>query len=327
MAGEPRPLEIDVAAATEALEAAGGMPELIPTEGTGYGPPKPPESKPEVADQTVPPEAPAEENTESDDFGKFTSLPEEALSPELQQMQRSMQADYTRKMQEAAPWRKLGEELGVESPEDFREALELRNRLQDPRNWPTMHQELTQYMQSYGMEPEAAAAAADEQLAAIAPEEQIDYSQFDGDTDLAPVLTQMQAMKARLDKFEQSAQQREQQQQQERQVQAVAAQLDKMEAAIRAQNPTYGEREIEMIYNIMGEDGNMFAARDKFESIVGARVASYVTTKQGAQETTPSPVPGGGVIPSEEAEVLDMDDAHRKAMAFVNELDRADAQG
>lgn len=326
MAGEPRPLEIDVAAAAEALEAAGGMPEVVPTEGTGYGPPRPVENKPEEADQTVPPEAPEPESTESDDFGKFTALPEEALSPELQQMQRSMQADYTRKMQEAAPWRKLGEELGVESPEDFREALELRNRLQDPRNWPTMQRELTEYMQSYGMEPAAAAAAADEQMAAIAPEEQIDYSQYE-DTDMAPVLTQMQAMQARLDRFEANARQSEQKQQQDRQVQAVAAQLDKMETAIRAQNPTYGEQEIEMIYNIMGEDGNMFAARDKFESIIGSRVASYVTTKRGAQETTPSPVPGGGVIPSEEAEILDVDDAHRKAMAFVNELDRADAQG
>src|SRR5690242_6444316 len=95
------------------------------------------------------PEAPAtpegqatEAATDAPD--SFTKLDPNALPEDLQPYYKAMQADYTRKQQEAAPWRKLGEELGVESPDSFREAAELYSYLQDPNNLYGLYSSLGQ---------------------------------------------------------------------------------------------------------------------------------------------------------------------------------------
>src|SRR5690349_20437400 len=72
----------------------------------------------------------------------FTKLDPNALPPELRPYYTSLQADYTRKMQEAAPYRQLAGDLGLE-PGDLRQAAELYSALQDPNQLVQFHGELS----------------------------------------------------------------------------------------------------------------------------------------------------------------------------------------
>ncbi len=334
------PLVIDVAGAQAALDAAGGEPETIAPAGDPFRTPggqfasRPTEPAPTPdavppADATPP--TPVVEDTTPD----FTSITDAAIlsgdiTPEqLVQMRRSMNADYTRKTQEAAPWRKLGEELGVQTPEDFRAAGEVYQRLQDPRNWPTIHGELSAYMQEYGMTPQQANVAAAEQLATFAPETtpaELPQPDEFSDPSVAPLMQALQAQQARLASLEASITGDREAQQQQTQWNAVAQHLTTQEQQIRAANPQYGEDEVAAIYNLMGPDGNLVVAQQKFESIIGAQLAKYIGNKGAAQLTTPVPPAGGQVLSAASPEHrMTMDEGHRAAMAHVAELDKIDA--
>jgi hypothetical protein len=332
--------QIDVAAAQAALDAAGGMPDQIGT------PPSDPWSAPRddngrfVASNTQaddatpdPADAAPEGDNSSDeiDFGSFTNVDVNALPPEMQQMQRSLQADYTRKMQEAAPWRKLGDELGLESPEDFRNAAQVYQQLQDPRNWPGIHGELSAYMQQYGMSPAQAQAAATDQLMNFAPDTPQQYAQSDYDYDpaevdpTAPLVNMVQQLQQQVNALTQQTQMEKQQAAQQQQWNAVAQTLTANELEIRAQNPHYGDEEIGAIYNLMGPGGDLKAAQRQFESLIGAQVSKYIASKSGAANSAPPVVPGAGVLSTPQTERLTPDAAHRAAMAHVAALDREDA--
>lgn len=333
---------IDVAAAQAALDAAGGMPDqfVAPTADPWAAPeaaapeantpPAPtPDAPPAPAADPDAPPAP-EADTDSDaDFGSFTAIDASTLTPEQQQMQRSLQADYTRKMQEAAPWRKLAEESGISSPDEFKQAAEVFQRLQDPRNWPTIHGELTEYMQQYGMTPAQAQAAASDQLMNLAPDTppEPDYSGFnpaEADPSIGPLMQQIQNLSNQVASMQQATTQERTQQQQQAQWNAAAQALTAQENKILAQNPHYGEDEITAIYNLMGTDGNLAAAQQRFESMIGAQVSKYIAGKQSAADGTPVPAGGGGVIPAPAARPLTREEGHRAAMAHVAALDRAE---
>lgn len=324
--------DIDVAGAIKALEESGGMPDEVPSVGPDpflvgreqadepapTGDPDPAEAG--QGDTEV--EGATPEETPADDTPQFTGIDESVLSPEMKQMRDSMQADYTRKTQEIASWRKLSEELGVESPDEFREALQVYNQLRDPRNWPTIRQELTDYMVNAGMSVDDARAAADEQLETFAPD--IDFPDDDGSVDVASPLN---ALNQKIEALNAKIESREREQAQADQMRAIAEGLTKQELKIRADNPSYSDGDIELMYRMMGDDLNLFDARDQFESIVGGRVASVLTSKMQTKQTEPTPVPGGGVVPAETRErPTDLDASHREAMEFVARLEQEESQ-
>jgi hypothetical protein len=327
---------IDVAAAQAALDAAGGMPDqfVAPTPdpwaaapATNTPDPEPtPDAPPAPAADDAPPAPDAD--TEPD-FGSFTQIDASTLTPEQQQMQRSLQADYTRKMQEAAPWRKLAEESGISSPDEFKQAAEVFQRLQDPRNWPTIHGELTEYMQQYGMTPAQAQAAASDQLMNLAPDTppEPDYSGYnpdEADPSTGPLMRQIQQLSNQVAQMQAQTTQEQQSRQQQAQWNAAAQALTSQENHIKAQNPHYGDDEITAIYNLMGTDGNLVAAQQRFESMIGAQVSKYIAGKTGAAQGTPAPVGGGGVISTPSQPVMTREEGHRAAMAHVAALDRAE---
>jgi hypothetical protein len=345
--------DIDVAAAEAALAERQGGTEMpvVPNQGGAFQPrnadgtfaPVAPANTPAptetpaavdpaaVADPVTPPEAGTEEPT-------FTHIDPSTLSPELQQLHRSLQADYTRKTQEAAPWRKLGQELGVENPEDFRAALEVYNQLRDPRNWPAITQELTGYMQQMGMTPQQAQVAAAESVMQFAPDTVqplVDPGEFE-DFGVPPQLLQaVQAQQQQLAQLTNYITQQEQQRQAEAQFQTVAQHLTRMENQIREANPHYTDGDVEAIYNLMGNDGNLFAAQQKYESLLGSRLSSYLQGKGQAHETTPHPVQGGLTQTAQPPAYTDpnagdptarFDMGHRAAMAHIRELEKLEAQ-
>lgn len=323
--------EIDVAGAQEAYNAA--TQQATPTSQGSEGlernelgqwvprdTPAPPAEAPAVDAQQEAPATP-ESGTEE---APFTHIDPNVLPPEMQQLYRSLQADYTRKTQEAAPWRKMGQEFGVESPDDIREALSAYQTLQDPRNWPTIHSELSQYMQQYGMSPAEANLAASNQLAQIAPaEEDLDTGYID-DESIAPLARQLQQTQAQLAQLRNEWQAQQQRQAEELQWQTLAQGLTQAETQIRAQNPHYTDDDIETIYNMIGQDGSLHAAQQRYESILGSRLAKYIASKQTTQTQHPGVVPGAGVHSQQEQRVpKDLNEAYQFALADITAQERA----
>jgi hypothetical protein len=335
------PLAIDVAAAQAALDAAGGMPDTFTPPGqerdangqfvASTPDPTPPAVPiPAAAPEAVtpPPAAPAAPEADAD-FGSFSNIDVSALTPEQAQMHRSLQADYTRKMQEAAPWRKLGQELGIDSPDEFKTAAEVYQRIQDPRNWPTIHSELTQYMQQYGMSPAQASQAASDQLMEFAPDTQQQqvpaFNPDEVDPGLAPLLQAVASLQNQVKTLTDQTTQERQQAQQTAQWNAIAQRLTNEESQIRQLNPSYTDAELTDIYSLMGPEGNLLAAQQRYESMIGAKLSQYIAGK-GAALTGAVPLPGGQVIATPVADQpLSVDAGHAAAMAHVAALDRADA--
>jgi len=279
-----------------------------------------PATEPAVDAQQEAPATPVEGTEEA----PFTHIDPNVLPPEMQQLHRSLQADYTRKTQEVAPWRKLAQEFQVESPDEFRDALVAYQNLQDPRNWPTVVQELSSYMQQYGMSPQEANLAAQNQLAQIAPaEEDLGGGEFVDDESLAPLNRQIQALQQQIAGMQSQWQEQQQRQAEELQWQTLAQGLTKAEMEIRAQNPHYSDSDIETIYNMMGQDGNLYAAQQAYESAIGARVAQYLQGKQKTQISSPGVVPGAGVLSQEQVpQPKTMEEAYRQGLAYLEAAER-----
>jgi hypothetical protein len=328
--------EIDIAAATEAYNAAtqtaaqqAATPSDQGTAGLernelGQWVARQSAAEP-VVEQATPdvPAEPAATPVEGTEEPSFTHIDPNVLPPEMQQLHRSLQADYTRKTQEAAPWRKLAQEFNVESPDEFRDALVAYQNLQDPRNWPTVVQELSQYMQQYGMSPAEANLAAQNQLAQMAPAEEDLGGEFVDDESLAPIVRQLQQTQAQLAQMQQQWQEQQQRQAEELQWQTLAQGLTKAEMEIRAQNPHYSDDDIETIYNMMGNDGNLIAAQQRYESVIGSRVAKYLQGKQKTQISSPGVVPGAGVLSQEQTpQPKTMEEAYRMGLAYLENAER-----
>ena len=324
--------EIDIAGAQEAYNAA--TQAATPTDQGTSGLERNELGQWVAREQPAPPaepavdaqqEAPATPEVGTEEAPSFTNIDPNVLPPEMQQLYRSMQADYTRKTQEVAPWRKLGEEFNVQSPEDFRDALTAYQTLQDPRNWPTVHQELSQYMQQYGMSPQEANLAASNQLAQMAPaeEDQFDAGYVD-DESIAPLARQLQQTQAQLAQLRNEWQSQQQRQAEEVQQQAIIQGLIQQQTQLVAQNPHLTPEDIDTIYNFMGSDGNLFAAHQKYEAAIGARLSKYIQGKQTTQTSHPGVVPGAGVhSQQEQRQPKDLNEAYQMALADITAQERA----
>jgi len=319
-------LDIDIQGAAAALEAHDA--QAAETEQAVTPPALPVEGQPPAAEVEAP--APAEGGQAPEETPDFTSIDDSVLSPELLAIKRSMQADYTRKTQEAAPWRKMADEFGVESPDEVRDAMALYQRISDPSSWPQLHSELSQYLEANGVAPAQAQQQASEQLADFAIQAQgVEPEAFDEDDDprLAALAKQVQEQNNAMHQLVTHLQTQQQTSELQRQAEALGEHLTKQELAIRQQNPHYGDDDIAAIYNLMSEDANLTAAQQKYDSLVGAAVARYIGGKQTVANSQPAPIPGGGIVATETQErPRTLADGHKAAMEYVRQLERQEAQ-
>lgn len=277
----------------------------------------------DTSEETV---APAEEDAPS-----FTHIPDEALSPEMLAVKRAMQADYTRKTQEIAPFRKLAEEFQIESPDQLRERLEIQQQLSDPQNWPQLHQELTTYLQSQGLSPQAAQDAAAVTLGqATAPYEADTDDNFEDDGYVAPeIATRLERMEKQQADLIQLMYQREQQAAQQAEMEQLAQSLTNQENEIRSK---YGgqwgdkaEEYIETVYDLSGDGGDLSVGLARLETILGYDASRYLVGKEEAKRA-PGPVVGEGVIANQaEDEPHTLEEGHARALAYVREQAEAEA--
>jgi hypothetical protein len=282
-------------------------------------------------DTTTPPET--VEDAEEDAEAPFTHIPDEALTPELLAVKKAMQADYTKKLQPLAEIRKLAQEFGVEDPQELRNRLEIQKQLSDPSNWPALHEELTGYLRSQGLSPQAAEGAAAVALGqateGLAPDDDFEDDGYD-DTTLPPAVAQ------RLDQMErnqaqliQVLTQREQQAQQEAELAKLAQDLTLQENQIRAKyRDAWGEKAddyIETIYDLSGDGGDLSVGLTRLETVLGYDAARHLAGKESAKRA-PGPVVGEGVIANAaEERPHTLEEGHAQALEYVRAQAEAEA--
>ena len=330
--------EIDVAGATaalaERLQPSRETIEVDRARETGQFVSKQDESATPAAGEAETVEAPAtpEGETEApaaEETPSFTHIPDEALSPEMLAVKKAMQADFTRKTQEIAEYRKLAEEFEVTDAGELRERLEIQRQLADPENWPRLHEELTGYLQSQGVRPRVADEAAAAALGQAIGEVDFEDAGFDDGGQSSELAQRLERMEKSQNDLIQLMYAREQQAEQEQRFAEIARNLTTQENGIRAANAeAWGENAdeyIEAVYDLSGDSQDLSVGLARLETMLGYDASRYLLGKEEARRA-PGPVLGEGVIVNEEDEVPHtLEEGHEMAMEYVRAQAKAEA--
>lgn len=326
-AGTPSSVSgIDARGAAEAIDAAGGLSNLMENQGQDAGTPSTPEStethqqlrdpvsgrwiKP--GEETMQTATPAEEN--------FSNVDPNQLPPELQAIYKSLQGDYTRKTQELAEQRKLYEQFG--GPDQISEAMRLHQSLQNPAYWPQLYSELVAGMEQLGMSPAEAQQAVDEQLGQTQGVGQ--QTNLLDDPDLAPIKQMFDSMQGELATLRNDLNSRAQAEKQERLELAILGEMQRQENLIRQMNPGYTDEDIGAIYELSSyHQGDLLQAQQRYEDIATNRLTRFLQQKeQAVGNTGVGPVVGGQTISSQpQTYGGDLNEAHKAAMERLRQIE------
>lgn len=267
-----------------------------------------------AGNEPTPAATPADQPVDS-----FTKLDPNTLPPELRPFYTSMQADYTRKMQEAAPFRSLAGELGLEAG-DLRQAAELYTALQDPNQLVQFHSELSAALEQAGLSPAQAAAAATDHIQNVQAGGQTSTDpQWSDD----PEERRIQELEARLASFEQSQQQQAEQLRREQMQMALVSEMNRQESIIRETHPDWSQGDIDAVYELSAfYGGSLLDAANRFEGVVSDRVARILNGK-GAVSSDPAHAPLPPAVPGVTQPKSfgdDLEAAHEAAMAAARLL-------
>jgi hypothetical protein len=245
----------------------------------------------------------------------FTRLDPSTIPAEARPFYDSMQADYTRKMQEAAPYRKLAEETGLDV-DGLRNSAELYAALQDPQQIVQFHSELTDALRAQGLtQAEATAAATTHVQETLAGGE--DLSSLD------PEEQRIQALEARLASFEQQAASEAEVRQNEIRAGQIIARLNQEEQLIKEQNPTWTQEDIDGSYKLAAYfGGDLVAGANAYAEITSAHLTRVLNGK-GAAQNNPALAPLPAAVPGLSRGMDfggDLDAAHKAAMAAAKLL-------
>lgn len=257
-------------------------------------------------------EAPAPEGTEQSEAAtddapdSFTGLDPNALPEELQPYYKSMQADYTRKLQQASPWRSLGEELGVDSPDSIREAVELYTFLQDESNVRALAEQLNQ---AFGT-----GQAAAPQQAATEYEYEGGYEELEN--------PQLAELRSQLEEFKSTLQQRDAAAQEEAVRWQLMGEMNRQEAVIKEQHPDWGDDEWNALWSLsVAFDGNLMEASNYLDAAANARVTRLLNGKAAVAETPgltrPAPNRVGETVPERDYSDPELADLTKEAVEYV----------
>lgn len=308
------------AALTEAAaaDAAGESGEQAPTAPQASHPAPeegaPVEGAPQVSDQAPPAdEAAGVEQSESD----FVPFNPDELPEELLPAWRQLQAAFTPKLQEAAQIRRTFEELG--GVEGIQQAVELRNRIADPSNWPALYEELYQAMEQAGFEFEDPAAPM---------EPRSPFGDVADDPELAPLISELQQLRHRteaqdelLAALQEEQALRQEMAEQELQQTQYLAQMSRAVNAIRQANPHYDDEDVRAIIEIgtfYGDD--LLTAQQRYEDIVARRLERYMQSKKAPIPAAVQPVAGAGVLSQEDKSPETLEEAEAEAIELLRRL-------
>lgn len=231
------------------------------------------------------------------DVESFTGFDPSLLPEDMQQVYKSMQADYTRKTQEIAELRRNYEsfsENGVD-PTEALEAVSLMQRLNsDPEYALEVAQNIQSRLEELGYSSQN-----------VEDTPVVDNTSYEG---LPP---ELQAELQQMREFRQSMM--EQQQQQE-----ILTQLDAAEQTIRTANPNYNDSDIEAIYSLAySTNGDLLAAQEAYHGIQQRLLGSYLEAKSVPHGATPAP---SAPSSTPHRDFGNLDDAHKAAMEAVRNI-------
>jgi len=226
----------------------------------------------------------------------FTGFDPSVLPEDMQQVYKSMQADYTRKTQEVAELRRSYESFS-EAGVDPDVALQAIGFLQQLDNDPQFALEVAESIRQNVGTPDVA-----QRTEVAAPDVNDSY---DG---LPPTLAkELEEMRAfRQEMVEMQAHQE------------TMAELEAMENTIRTSNPDYTDDDVEAIYSLAyATDGDLIAAQQQYHQIQQRMLSSYLKAKTVPHGATPAPsapssTPGRSFG--------SLDDAHKAALEAIRNI-------
>lgn len=230
-------------------------------------------NQPDAGIQSTPDGTQAPETPES-----FTSVGLDGLSEEqrgvVEQRLSEMQGDYTRKTQELA-----------EQRAEAAQAIEFVQALQtNPDFALQVRDEISGALEASGYTPQEAQAEANRQVNEAA-------SDFDEEPD---------PMQQKLDEL---LQWRDQQEQRQTQIE-LENELDRMDARLRQENPTWTDADMEDIYRLAySTGGNLIEAGEQYRQLQQRLVGGYVEQKGHVQTQEPG-VTGSAQVPPEKFDSL-----------------------
>jgi hypothetical protein len=228
----------------------------------------------------------------------FTQINPEDLPDELKHIYKSMQADYTRKTQEAAPYRRLAE-AGVD-PNDAIQSVQFLYELNNnPEFQQAVYDRLAAQYQAQGASPQEAAQQAAADVSNAVAE--------DDDLDLLP--PSVREKLSRIDEIDAWVRQQEE----ERELLQLEAQLTNQEMAIRQANPEYTEGDLDWIRRLgFAHGGDLMAAADSFKTLKQELVSGYVNQKTSVNtQTSATPATGHSETPTK---FESLEEAHAAAI-------------
>lgn len=246
------------------------------------------EAAPAQAPESVQPgTTPPEGDSDFDHGVDINSLPEEAREYALR-AERMMKAAMTRRTQEAAPWRKLGEEYGV-SKDEAAQALSMWQALgSDPTYARQLHSTLEESLRQQGLLPQER------------PQQQeqygVDPSYGQGEWADDPYASQIDDLKRRLDQYELTDRERQQAQYE----MDAALRFQQQEFALRQSHPDLTNDDFSAIYDFAhATNGDLEAAHERWQFERDRAVQAFVARSRQAAQSNPVPVPPGahGEVP------------------------------
>lgn len=249
---------------------------------------------PDEAAEVVSDEAIVEDNQVEPE--SFTGFDPTILPEDMQQVYKSMQADYTRKTQEIAELRRSYESFS-EAGVDPDVALQAIGFLQQLDNDPQFALEVAESIRQNVGTPDVA------QRAEVATPDVNDS--YDG---LPPTLArELEEMRAfRQEMMEMQAHQE------------TMAELEAMENTIRTTNPDYTDDDVEAIYSLAyATDGDLIAAQQQYHAIQQRMLSSYLKAKTVPHGATPAPAAPSS---TPDRSFGSLDDAHKAALEAIRNI-------
>jgi len=249
---------------------------------------------PDEAAEVVSDEAIVEDNQVEPE--SFTGFDPTILPEDMQQVYKSMQADYTRKTQEIAELRRSYESFS-EAGVDPDVALQAIGFLQQLDNDPQFALEVAESIRQNVGTPDVA------QRAEVATPDVNDS--YDG---LPPTLArELEEMRAfRQEMIEMQAHQE------------TMAELEAMENTIRTTNPDYTDDDVEAIYSLAyATDGDLIAAQQQYHAIQQRMLSSYLKAKTVPHGATPAPAAPSS---TPDRSFGSLDDAHKAALEAIRNI-------
>lgn len=243
----------------------------------------------------------------------FSNIDPSTLAPELQAIYKQMQGDYTRKTQGLAERERVYNAFG--GVEEVRNAVQFAQALRDPQNLVQLHEELSEYLQTQGLTPAQADAAATQEIQKTTPGEE-EWGFSDPDDDIRRKLTELESQNQEL--LDWRAQQEEQ-----RVMVELEQDIARKEAFIRQSNPTYKEEDINDIYVMSyAFGGDLLQAAAAYEDQRRRFASQYMAGKANVPSSLGPITPGGAETPESFGRDLNAahDYAKRRAIAEMEQF-------